>query len=265
MSGKIPGGCLLGSLVLTSAAYAQVGRDRTSESTARSPLTPAAAAKAPDLPRVEQLIVAATNRFRRQNGRGDLRPNPQLTAAAREFAQYMARTGHFSHTADGQQPWDRTAVHGYEECIVAENIAWEFNPAGFTTRGLADAFVEGWKKSPEHRKNLLDPDVTEIGVGVAYSDQTGRSYAVQDFGRPKAEEIVFTVADEADAAVTYTVDGKDYTIQPRYTVTHRRCRPPQLTFRLPDGAAKGQVFRPHSGSRYVIRSDSAGRYSVEEE
>jgi hypothetical protein len=58
---------------------------------------------------------------------------------------------------------------------------------------------------------------------VAYNEETDRSYAVQDFGRPKAEEIVFTVANETAAVVTYTLDSKEETVQPRYTVTHQRC------------------------------------------
>jgi hypothetical protein len=176
----------------------------------------------------------------------------------------LARTNKFSHTADGRQPWERTVAQGYQDCIIAENIAWEFNSAGFTTRGLADALVEGWKKSPHHRKNMLDPDVGEIGVGVAYSKDTGRYYAVQDFGRPKSEEIVFSVADEADTPVRYTLDGKDGTIQPHYTITFQRCRPPGLTFHLP-GQSKAAVFRPQSGDHYVLRSDAAGHDTVAEE
>jgi uncharacterized protein YkwD len=265
MSVKYFGSCLLGTLTLASAAYAQIRNDRNSETKAPSPPEPAEKAKAPDLSRVEQLIVEATNQFRKQEGRGRLRLNPQLAKAAREFAQYMARTGQFSHTADDKQPWERTAAQGYQDCIVAENIAWEENPSGFTSRSLADAFVEGWKKSPHHRKNMLDPELDEIGVGVAYSKETGRYYAVQDFGRPKSEQIGFTITNATDTTVTYSLDGKDFTLEPRYTVTYQRCRPPQLTFRLPEGAAKGQVFHPHQGSRYTVRSDSDGRYTVEEE
>jgi uncharacterized protein YkwD len=263
MSGKSAGACLFGGLILASAAYAQIGHDRTSESAA--PSQARAQAKGPDLARVEQRIVELTNQFRREQGRGRLRANPRLAAAAREFAHYLARTGKFSHTADGKQPWDRTAAKGYEDCIVAENIAWESNPAGFTSRSLAEALVKGWKQSPHHRKNMLDPDVDEIGVGVAYSEETGRYYAVQDFGRAKSEEITFRIANETAAPVTYAVDGKDYTLQPRYTVTHQRCRPPELTVRPPQGEGKAQVFHPHSGSHYDIRTDSSGKLTAVEE
>jgi uncharacterized protein YkwD len=141
MPGKNSGGPTLAP----TAAFAQVGRDRTSESAAPSPPAPGGQARGPDLPRVEQLIVEATNQFRTQEGRGRLRVDARLARAAREFARHLARTGQLSHTADGRQPWERAAAQGYEECIVAENIGWESNPAGFTTRGRADALVDGWK------------------------------------------------------------------------------------------------------------------------
>ena len=183
----------------------------------------------------------------------------------------MAGKDKFSHMADGHQPGDRTAAQGYKDCIVAENIAWELDPRGFSTRGLAEALVTGWEKSPHHRRNMLDPDLDEIGVGVAFSPSSGRYYAVQDFGRPKSEEITFAVTNDSSAAVSYNVDGKDFSIKPRYTMTHYRCRPPTLKVRLPkaetsdSSAKKPLVFHPHRGSHYLIRSDGGGGLTVEEE
>src|SRR5262249_1148571 len=145
--------------------------------------------------------VELTNRFRREQGRGALRINPNLAKAAQEFAAYLARQDKFSHTADGKQPWERTAAQGYQECLIAENIAWESDPRGFTSRGLAQALVKGWQQSPPHRKNLLDPDLEEIGVGVAYSKKTGRYYGVQDFGRPKSEAIVFRITNQTEETI----------------------------------------------------------------
>jgi hypothetical protein len=217
----------------------------------------------PDLPRAEDRIIEGTNQFRQREGRGRLRSNARLAKTAREFAQYLARTGKFSHTADGRQPQERTAAQGYAEAIVAENLGWELNSAGFTTEGLADALVEGWKNSPHHRQNMLDPDVTEIGVGVAHSAGTGRYYGVQVFGRPRSEETAFTVVNETDTPVRYAVDGKEHSVPAYTTVTHRQGRPPQLSFRRPGG--EGPPLRPRNGSRYVIRRDAAGRYTLVEE
>ena len=36
---------------------------------------------------------------------------------------------------------------------------------------------------PEHRANILDPNYTQIGVGIAYDSQ-GEPYYTQEFGQP---------------------------------------------------------------------------------
>src|SRR5207248_10434675 len=136
----------------------------------------------PDLAEVEKLVVSYSNEFRKHQGRRPLKVNDKLGKAAHDFADFMARTDKFSHTADGKQPSQRVSESGYAWCAVAENIAWEYNSEGFTTERLARELVEGWKHSPEHRRNLLDPDVTEIGVAVAFGKASGRYYGVQDFG-----------------------------------------------------------------------------------
>jgi hypothetical protein len=110
---------------------------------------------------------------------------------------------------------------------------------------------------------MLDPDVTEIGVGVARSKKTGRYYSVQDFGRPKSKEITFEISNDTDDDVRYLVDGKDYTVRPDYTVMHQRGRPPQLTFSL--GEKESKSYHPGNGDHYRVRNRSGDRLVVEEE
>jgi uncharacterized protein YkwD len=116
-----------------------------------------------------------------------LRTNPELEKAARDFALYMARTGEFDHDAGGTTPASRVKAAGYDYCRVAENIARHYSSRGFTTPGLAGELVEGWKNSPGHRKNMLQPDVTETGVAIAHRRHDGVDdfYSVQLFGRPR--------------------------------------------------------------------------------
>jgi uncharacterized protein YkwD len=52
----------------------------------------------------------------------------------------------------------RVSAAGYDWGFAAENLG-----AGYST--LDDA-VQGWKTSPGHRKNLLDPHATEIGIAA---------------------------------------------------------------------------------------------------
>ncbi len=229
--------------------------------------TPAHRGTSPDLTQAAAQIVDLTNRFRREHGRPELRLNRKLASAAQEFAEFMARTDKYSHTADGKQPWQRARDHGYDYCLMLENIAYQYNSAGFSTPELARGFEHGWEHSPPHRKNLLDPDVDDFGVGVAHSPTSGRYYAVQDFGRPRSQAIAFTVSNETGKVVHYTIDGKDYSIRPRYRVTYQECRPPELRF-APSGDASAPTrrasFHPRGGERYVIRTDESGNLRVSE-
>ena len=52
---------------------------------------------------------------------------------------------------------------------VGENIA--FFQVGNKVFNASE-IVEGWMNSPEHRKNMLDPDFTHLGVGVVNSKST---------------------------------------------------------------------------------------------
>jgi uncharacterized protein YkwD len=211
-------------------------------------------------------IIELTNQFRKKEGRRELTANEELTRAAQYFADFMARTDKYGHTADGKQPADRAKQFGYQYCIIAENIAWEFKTSGFTTEGLAESLFNGWKNSPEHRANMLDPDVYDIGVAVARSEKTGRYYGVQEFGRPRSKAISFEIANRANGPVRYTVDDESFTLPERYTRSHRACRPPKLRVRLgpEENAKESDVLRPADGARYVIRQNSSGAYTIEQ-
>src|SRR5262249_14670175 len=156
--------------------------------------------------------------------------NAKLTETVRYFADYMASNDKYGHAADGEQPSDRAKKHGYAFCVIAENIAYEYKSTGFTTEELAKGFVEGWKNSPEHRKNMLDRDVTEIGVAIARSQKTGYYYAVQMFGRPESDQIKFQIINRSGVAVKYELAGEKFSLPPDYSRTHSQCRSGELTF-----------------------------------
>ena len=142
--------------------------------------------RAVDLGRAAAAIVEETNRFRVEEKVAGVLPSAALAATAREFAQFLAATDKFGHAADGRDPAARVRGHGYDYCMVSENIAYQFRSQGFESPAeLGRVFVEGWKRSPGHRTNLRDREATEIGVAVAHSAHTRRYYAVQAFARPR--------------------------------------------------------------------------------
>jgi len=139
----------------------------------------------PDLPKTEIAIIQMTNAFRREHKLGTLATNRQLAAAARAYAAYLAKTGAFSHAADGRSMDVRVRAQGYRFCWLAENLSWRRDAKGFSTSALAGTVVSGWKNSPGHRANMASPKVTQIGVGVARAPGAMPTfYSVQIMGRP---------------------------------------------------------------------------------
>ena len=206
-----------------------------------------AAARVPDIAALESMVVESTNRFRAEEGRAAVAPERHLEAAAREFAAFMARTDRYGHTADGREPADRAKAHGYDYCLVSENISYQYSSLGFRTGELATRLVDGWKKSPGHRRNMLDEGATHTAVAVAHSGATGRYYAVQLFGRPRSQQVRFRVRNEAGVQVRYRIGEQDFTLGPRETHTHERCA--RETLRL-EGRTRGP--EPRQGEDYTI-------------
>ena len=214
----------------------------------------------PDLPQAELAIVEKTNAFRKTNGLQELKPNPALRVAARAFAEYLARSGKFSHAADGRTPQDRVLAQGYRYCLVAENLAWNLDSRGYDTGRLAGEVVEGWKASPGHRKNLLLPGATEIGIAVAQTPSAAPKFvSVQVFGRPESAQVRFAIRNLTGSAVPYVLGTATETVQPRETVTHTDCEPRPLRFQASPAPA---AFAPKDGDRFTVRANKKGAIEV---
>jgi uncharacterized protein YkwD/stress response protein SCP2 len=122
-------------------------------------------------------VVDRTNAERGRHGLRPLAVDQRLAAAAQAHSADMVRRGFFAHESpDGRQVWDRAVAAGYAYRKVAENIA-----AGQRT---AEEVVRGWMESPGHRANILDRDLTQIGVGRADGGSYG-VYWTQVFGTPR--------------------------------------------------------------------------------
>lgn len=214
----------------------------------------------PDLAAVEVAIVAKTNAFRGRHKLGAVRRNARLDRAAQAYARYLARTGRFSHSADGRRPADRIKAAGYRYCQVAENLALNVDSRGFAADQLAGAAVTGWENSPGHRRNMLAPHVTEIGVGVAKAADTHRYLSVQLFGRPEALKFRFRIRNLTRGKVNYAYAGRPQTLPARVIMTHTSCLPGDLVFRnvrVRGKAAPAPArFAAKPGDEFVVRPGS---------
>jgi uncharacterized protein YkwD len=226
-------------------------------------------AEGPDLAEAEQAIVHRANEFRRENGLEELKTDPKLHRAASYLAAFMARTNKYGHEADGNHPWERVALFGYDYCVVAENIAFQMKSTGFETKELASKFFEGWKKSPPHRKNMLQPHVTETGVAIGHAPGSDRYFAVQLFARPQSDAIAFEVTNHTDETIQYTVgaatgeeaesDRQAFELPPRATMAHTRCLPPQIDWGWTEGDDGVKVANKHG---YLITKSAGDGFEV---
>ncbi len=249
-------------LTAPSACFAQAAHADDVQIIKPPEVKPAADEKKPDLAASVKIVVEKTNAFRQKEGKPPVGLNAKLTETAKYFADYMARTDRYGHTADEKQPAERAARHDYEYCIVLENIAYRYQAAGFTTEEMGTTFFTGWRESPGHRKNMLDADVTDTGVAIARSAKTGHYYAVQMFGRPKSKAIEFKITNRASEAVSYRIGDESFTLEPRYGRAHMRCRPAELILEpaAKEGVAKPktQSVLPVNGDKFVIIQDKGG-------
>jgi uncharacterized protein YkwD len=216
----------------------------------------------PDLPQAEVAIIQMTNAIRRSSALQELEPNAALTAAARTFADYLAKTSRFAHEADGRKPEDRAEAHGYRYCLVAENLARAADSRGLETRVLARNVVEGWKNSPSHRANLLLKSATEIGVAIVAVPAGLPTYvAVQLLGRPESLKVTFSIENRSSEAVSYRLGTDIEALQPREVATHDDCESRRLDF---DEAGRAPTsFHPRDKDRFVIRADPVRGIRIE--
>lgn len=124
----------------------------------------------------EQAVIDLVNAERKKVGLGPLKANARLTEAARNHAANMAKQDKLEHELDGKTPSDRVSAAGYKYAATGENIGWNYPTP-------KDAVV-GWMNSPPHKENILNPDYTEIGVGVR-KNAKGEPYWTQVFGKPR--------------------------------------------------------------------------------
>jgi uncharacterized protein YkwD len=128
---------------------------------------------APDAPSL-QAVAQQINAVRARAGLPAVQPSQRLAAAAQRYACLLARTRTLAHRGpDGSDLRTRVSAAGYPACRAAENLALGHDAA---------TVVPAWLDSQGHRRNLLDAEVQDLGLGVAMAD--GRPYIVLVLGRP---------------------------------------------------------------------------------
>ena len=115
-----------------------------------------------DVDAMKQDIVDRTNALRKENGVAVLRVNDKLMQAAQVRADEMAAHTVYSHTRPNGGKFNTVTDCPY----MAENIHriadWTMSNQTLAERAVAD-----WSASTTHNKNMVNPKLSEIGVGLA--------------------------------------------------------------------------------------------------
>ncbi|MDV2999456.1 MAG: hypothetical protein N5P05_001062 [Chroococcopsis gigantea SAG 12.99] len=117
-------------------------------------------------------VIKLTNGVRGQKNLKPLQVNCQLYEAAQKHTLDMLKAKKISHKgSDNSTLATRIQRVDYQYSVVGENVA--------SGQRSASEVVKDWMNSAGHRKNILNPEFTEIGVGYA------NNYWTQVFGKPR--------------------------------------------------------------------------------
>ncbi|MGD9896505.1 MAG: CAP domain-containing protein [Candidatus Methylacidiphilaceae bacterium] len=150
---SLPGRLLLLTLATSTALLLPGALARTSAS---------------DPPAFREALLAKINRFRADHDLPPLKADPRLQAASQEWAERLAAERRLQHRcADSLS--SLLDDGGWE--TINENLYCSPQPLD-PGKVIAD-----WKRSPLHRKNILNPAIRFAGLGLAIAT-SGSAYVV---------------------------------------------------------------------------------------
>lgn len=159
----------------TSGGSPQPTQGNATSSTA--PKTPTAQTNSSTLTSQEQQMLNLINQARAQNNAQPLQADMQVTNVARVKAQDMIDNNYFSHNSPKYgNPFDMMKSFGISYVEAGENIAGNQN-----VQNAHNALMN----SPGHRKNILNPAFTHIGLGIKSGGPYGNMFSQMFVSKPK--------------------------------------------------------------------------------
>jgi serralysin len=109
---------------------------------------------------MRQQMLELHNKVRKEHNQHPLAFHPKLQKVAQEHAAHMQKRDELTHLPD---LGERIKKAGYKFTNCAENVAFD------TKEGSVETTFKGqWMKSSGHKANILNPDVSEVGIGRVF-------------------------------------------------------------------------------------------------
>lgn len=178
--------------------------------------------------KLEQQMLVLINQERTSRGIDALAFDPLLNDSSEDHSSWMLGSGVFSHTGSGSSSsHQRMKAAGFQfegAWRSAENIAYqsERGSPGYEDdiANLHDALMN----SPGHRANILNPELSEIGIGVV----TGSGTLARGFDVVVVTQN-FAHTTATDPVVVEFVPAPD----PKPTATETDAKPQPVVFTPP--------------------------------
>lgn len=97
-------------------------------------------------------LIELINRYRESQGLETLSPADHLAALANEHSADMSARRQLSHEGF------RGRLVRSNRRLCVENVGWNHR--------TPEALFDGWVRSPSHHRNLLEPKVARVGIGI---------------------------------------------------------------------------------------------------
>ena len=126
-----------------------------------------------DFSSYQQQVLDLVNAERTKRGISALTLDSNLSSVATKKSQDMVNKNYFDHTSPTYgSPFDMMKQFGISYRTAGENIA--------KGQKTPQEVVTAWMNSEGHRKNILNPNFTNLGIGIA-KDSKGTTYWTQMF------------------------------------------------------------------------------------
>ncbi len=132
------------------------------------------AKSAPPTP-TESRILGSVNSFRAEHGLRALKINSNLEDKAKLWSAYMAG-GNCGRAANGVPNICHSSLTSF---ITVHWTRLEENVGLVSPRTDVTGIESGFERSPEHAANMLNAQITAMGIGVAYSGNV--MYVAEEF------------------------------------------------------------------------------------
>ncbi len=165
-------------------------------------------------------ILERINALRKAHGVAPLALEPRVTEVAQAYSQRMAQEGFFAHVApDGSNVGQRLQARRYAYRAAGENL-------GLASGPLSAHF--GIEHSPGHRRNLIDPQYTRIGIGIALRNEGGDAHFIltevlTDPARASGDPLGEAYATLSDRRTSLSLPGlQRHEVLERLALDHAR-------------------------------------------